>query len=226
MRPECDEIRPLTAELALGVASGEERARVLEHASECRECRQELEQLTGVVDDLLLLAPEAEPSAGFEDRVLRAIAPPKRKRWALGRRLMQPALAATAAAALAAGLVAVHYRGDHKLASQYRQALAAADGTRFEAVPLRDPAGVKRGSVSLYKGKPSWVLVAIPAGAAQPVRAEIVSRSGAHVPLTGFKLRNGVWGGPLPMAFNQIASVQLLDAQGHSALVAFMRAHW
>ena len=70
----------------------------------------------------------------------------------------------------------VAYHADHKLANEYRQALAAADGSRFVAVPLRDAAGVKRGSLSLYKGKPSWLLLAVSSQqASKPTRAELVA---------------------------------------------------
>jgi hypothetical protein len=119
------------------------------------------------------------------------------------------------------------YHDDHKLANEYRQSLAAADGSRFVATPLRDAAGVKRGSLSLYDGKPSWLVLAL-AGQQrnEPVRAELVTRSGRRVPLRGFALRSGVWGGPLPVPLDQVASVQLLDHAGRSALVAFVNRHW
>jgi hypothetical protein len=62
---------------------------------------------------------------------------------------------------------------------------------------------------------------------ASPIaRPELVSRSGKRVPLTGFALRRGVWGGPLPMAFDSIASVQLLSPDGHSQLVSYANRHW
>jgi hypothetical protein len=225
MRADCDDIRDLTAELALGIASGEDRARVLEHVAGCRACRDDLRQLTNIGDELLAFAPEADPPAGFEQRVLRALAPPKpTRRRARMTRLLRPALAVAAGAAIASGVSLAVFHDDHKLAAEYRQALAAADGTRFVAIPLRDGAGVKRGSVSMYKGKPSWILITT---SGQTVtKAELVSRSGQHVALTGFHPRAGVWGGPLPLPFDQIASVQLLSSDGHSQLVAFANRHW
>ena len=227
MRAECQEIRELCAEIALGIASGEERARVLDHAAGCRECRREIEQLTAVTDELLLLAPEAEPPHGFEERVLARIVPPKPQRRTFGRRLLRPALAAAAGAAIASAILVVNYGDDHKLANEYRQALAAADGSRFVAMPLRDGAGVKRGSVSLYQGKPSWLVIALSPGQRQAVTgAELVSRAGRRVSLPGFALRGGVWGGRLPIGLAQVASVQLTGPGGGSVLVAYTRAHW
>jgi hypothetical protein len=228
MRADCDDIRDLTAEVALGIASGDDRARVLDHAASCRTCREELRQLTGVTDELLVLAPEQEPPPGFEQRVLRELTPAKPKPRAGRIRLfLRPAIAVAAGAAIASVIAVSATHDDRQLASEYRQALAAADGSRFVAIPLRDGAGVKRGSVSLYKGAPSWIVIATAGHDASPIaRAELVSRSGKRVPLTGFALRRGVWGGPLPMAFDSIASVQLLSPDGHSQLVAYANRHW
>jgi hypothetical protein len=226
MRPECEEIQSLSAELALGIASGEERARVLEHAATCRDCSNSLKQLTAVTDHLLLLAPEEEPPRGFEERVLARIQPQKvRRPWPM--RLMRPAFAGAVGAVLASVVLVASYSNDHRLANEYRQALDAANGSRFAAVPLRDGTGAKRGSVSMYKGKPSWIVVALSPGAPTPVRAaEIVSRDGRRIPLTGFALRSGVWGGPLPVPLEKVASVQLLGPGGRSELAGFMTAHW
>lgn len=227
MRADCEEIREITAELALGIAAGEDRARALEHVSHCRDCQRELAQLTHVVDELLVVAPEEDPPAGFEERVLRSIAPKKAARKPFRIRAWRPVAALAAGAAIASAAMVVAYHDDHKLANEYRQALAAADGSRFVAVPLRDAAGVKRGSVSLYKGKPSWLVFAVRSPqAGKPTRAELVTRSGKHMSLAGFALRSGVWGGPLPVPLEQVASVQLQDSHGRSALVAFINHHW
>jgi hypothetical protein len=229
MRADCDDIRDLTAEVALGIASGDDRARVVDHVAGCRACREELRQLTAVTDELLVLAPEHEPPPGFEQRVLRELQPAKARKRLRVRipRLARPVLAVAAGAAVASVIAVSAYHDDHKLASEYRQSLAAADGSRFVAIPLRDGAGVKRGSVSLYQGAPSWIVItANGRGAGSLSRAELVSRSGKRVTLNGFALKRGVWGGPLPMGFDSIASVQVLSPDGHSQLVAFANGHW
>jgi Putative zinc-finger len=229
MRTDCDDIRDLTAEVALGIASGDDRARVLEHAAGCRACRDELRQLTTVTDELLVLAPELEPPPGFEQRVLRELAPAKKPKTLSARlpRLLKPALALAAGAAIASVVSVAAFHDDHQLASEYRQALAAADGSRFVAIPLRDGAGVKRGSVSLYKGAPSWIVITANGASGRSLsRAELVSRSGKRVALTDFALRGGVWGGPLPIGFDSIASVQVMSPDGHSQLVGFANRHW
>lgn len=66
----CDGCRELGPDVALGLASGPDRAAVLEHALGCRDCRRDLEDLTETVERSLVLAPRVEPPAGFESAVL------------------------------------------------------------------------------------------------------------------------------------------------------------
>src|ERR671910_863930 len=75
----CVEVRELAPELALGTAGGPERAEALQHASECGPCRALIGELAEAADALPLLAPEAEPPPGFEERVLAALKAPRRR---------------------------------------------------------------------------------------------------------------------------------------------------
>src|SRR5262245_55506074 len=102
----CLEVHDLIPELAMGVASGEVRARALAHVSACPDCRRELEEVAGVVDDLLLLAPEEEPPPGFDGRVLTALDELPTPRRIQFRRRTTTLLAAAAVlvAVMAAGL--------------------------------------------------------------------------------------------------------------------------
>jgi len=70
MNEACEETRELLPELALGILGGEDRARALEHLTRCADCSSELAALSRAADGLLTLAPQHEPPAGFEDRVL------------------------------------------------------------------------------------------------------------------------------------------------------------
>ena len=65
MSADCEHVRELAAELALGIADGEDRARALDQLAECPECRKTIEQLSSVADELLMLAPAEEPPPGF-----------------------------------------------------------------------------------------------------------------------------------------------------------------
>ncbi|TMK50573.1 MAG: hypothetical protein E6G59_09935, partial [Actinobacteria bacterium] len=70
MNESCKETKELLPELALGILGGEERGRALDHLTSCADCSSELAALSRAADGLLTLAPQHEPPAGFEDRVL------------------------------------------------------------------------------------------------------------------------------------------------------------
>jgi anti-sigma factor RsiW len=92
-------MRELAPEIALGVLDGEQRAEALRHLATCADCRREVEQLSQVADELVMLAPVQEPPAGFESRVVEAIGlrpqPRRARRWTARRLVMRigPALA-------------------------------------------------------------------------------------------------------------------------------------
>jgi hypothetical protein len=216
----CREARELMPELALGIADGEERARVLEHAAICSDCRRELERLSGIGDELLELAPEQEPPVGFELRVLGALAPQRPKARALRRPLVLAA-AALAASAVTAGTLLFSFRDDRRLADHYRAALAEANGSYFGAVQLHDGAGTEAGVVFVYRGSPSWLMITVnPPHGTSVARAEIVATDGRRMPLEWFHLSDGTWGGPAPLDLAAISTVRLLTEDGRPLLAA------
>src|SRR5580765_2586600 len=105
----CAETRELAGEASLGLLTGVDRAAVLAHLDTCERCRELISELNAVADELVVLAPEAEPPLGFEQRVLREIGAARRPRT---RRLVVGA-AAAAIAVLLAGF-AVGRAGDHQ----------------------------------------------------------------------------------------------------------------
>jgi Putative zinc-finger len=90
----CAQVRELAPELALGVLGGAERAETIMHVNGCARCQAYVLELTEAADALPLLAPEIEPPAGFEHRVLTEIRVGSRR----SRRRGLAALAAVAAA--------------------------------------------------------------------------------------------------------------------------------
>jgi hypothetical protein len=218
----CEHTRELAAELALGIADGAERARALRHLAECAECRAAVEQLTAVSDELMLLAPVHEPPPGFESRVLARLRPepaPKRPR----RRLLVPIAAAAAAAALAVGIVLGATSDDRRLAAQYRETLAAANGSSFEAAKLRNPGGAPAGIVYAYRGRPSWIYIGLYTGRRSTgYRVELVMTSGRRVPLPTFRLdpatRSG--GQAVPVDVGDVARVRLVGPTEREVLAA------
>ncbi|MDQ3991560.1 MAG: zf-HC2 domain-containing protein [Actinomycetota bacterium] len=218
----CRDVDVLLPEVALSIATGEERALVLDHVARCPACRQRLEELAQTADELMLLVPEREPPPGFESRVRERMGPrPSRRRtW---RRL--------GAMALAAGLGAVGVLGGLWLATgslrsdaaHYRTALAVADGTYFGARPMLDPAGRQGGFVFSYAGEPSWVVVVardLVPGARYEVEA--VGRGGAAFDLGGVVATDGnaVLGASVPIPPRDLARLRVLDADDTMVLEA------
>ncbi|HXT88611.1 MAG TPA: hypothetical protein VN714_05060 [Trebonia sp.] len=72
----CAELTDVAAELALGVLTGRERALAVAHLDNCDICREDVRQLMATGEQLLELLPPAEPSAGFETRVLERLGLP------------------------------------------------------------------------------------------------------------------------------------------------------
>lgn len=217
----CHEVRELAAELALGIADGEDRARVLEHLAGCPECRREVESFSAVADQLLTLAPEQEPPLGFELRVLRSLEPPRPKRRRIALRLALAAAAALAAAGITAGALLYGFRDERRLADHYRATLDQAQGSYFGAVRLHDAAGEPAGVVFTYRGSPSWLTITVASEHRDAVRAaELVDTNGERFPLASFRLVDGVWGGPLPVGLESAVAVHLVGEDGRSLLIA------
>jgi hypothetical protein len=213
----CEQTRALAAELALGIADGEQRAQALRHLAECADCRRAVEELTAVADELLMLAPEREPPAGFESRVLALMqpapepaAPRPRRGWF---RVLAP-VSAAAAAALAAVAIALGATSDDRhLAQHYRATLAAAHGSSFEAARLYAAGRMRAGVVYGYRGTPSWIFVAT----YKPYHStaysvELVTNDGGRVALPSLRLdpRTGSAGQAIPLDLQDVTAIRLI----------------
>jgi hypothetical protein len=154
-RIDCAELRDLAPELAIGNLCGDERAAAIAHLTECPSCQQVVNSFTTVTDRLLLVAPRAEPPAGFEQRVLAAIptevasrrrAPRPHRTWAV--------LAAAAALALAffAGGVLLDL---------------GSDEPAFADAEMRTPGGEIVGQVVLHDDDRDSLFMTLPGWAEQ-----------------------------------------------------------
>lgn len=224
---QCDALREAIAELALGIASGEERARVLEHTSHCSSCRRLLRELSLLGDELLLLAPEHEPPAGFELRVLERLGRPDRRRRPRLRGRWVAVLAASAAA-LAAGSgaaagVLTATRDERQLGRQLRAVLTRANGQYLAVSELRDPAGRQAGLVFHYGGHPSWIFVTLerPLPRGRYV-ATLVTRAGTTSELGAFGLdgRHRSIGATTQQDLTQVTTLRVHEARGGPVYVA------
>jgi hypothetical protein len=210
-RAGCEDLRAMAAELALGIASGDERARALDHLAGCPACRRHLEDLSSLADELLLLAPAQEPPAGFESRVLGEVGPRDHRRR---RPLIAVAAAAAAALATAAGLW-LALRDDLEVADRYQETLAVANGEYLAAEPLSAPGGGRAGTVFGYQGEPSWVLVTVDTSRRLPAGrydVEVITSQGKRDGVGPIRIRDGegAVGGSIPVEFHDVSEVRLL----------------
>jgi hypothetical protein len=157
-RIDCAELVDLAPELAIGNLCGDERAAAIAHLAECPSCQQVVNSFTTVTDRLLLVAPHAEPPAGFEQRVLAAlpseVAPQRRVRrphrtWAV--------LAAAAALALA------FFAGGLLLD-------LGSDEPAFADADMRTASGETVGQVVLHDDDPGTLYMTLPGWAEQVER--------------------------------------------------------
>jgi hypothetical protein len=225
----CRDLREFVSEVALDIADDETRARVLAHANGCPECRNELERLSVLVDEILSLAPERQPSRGFQAHTLRALQPPAAKALppTRARRAAVVLMAALLAAGSATGATLLAVRHDRQLAAHYRAALSTAHGSAFGAVALHTPNGTRAGTVFAYRGAPSWAFITVDREYQRlAARAALVTTSGRTVPLSSYRLRAGNWGGILPLDPAKIQALRLTSADGRTVLVAYLLTSW
>jgi hypothetical protein len=210
-----DHVHDVVAELALGIASEEDRARALAHMRTCLECRREYEEFNRVADALLLAGPAEAPPDEFERKVVERVrgATARPPRW---RRVVALASAAVlgATAALVGGYVAM--REDLELLRLYKQTLEVSDGKGLGAFPLMEVGARRAGTAFAYEGSTPWVFVVITDARRSGVfEVELRTRRGHKLPLGRMKLTGGrgTFGAASPISLFQMAGIRLLDPE-------------
>lgn len=217
----CQQCQEISAELALDVLPGLERADALGHLEGCGPCQDTVSALTDTADRLVELLPAVPPPTGFEQRVISALRPPAShvRRW------WTAAAAGLLAIAGAAGGWIVGYshanspNGNDAPADVTTPATQADERTVIYA-PLTT-AQHQIGNAYVYPGTPSWIYLSLDGGtASNTVHCEVVRRDGSAVPVGTFPLTHGhgAWGGPAPVDRDTLATARLTD--GHGATVA------
>ena len=210
----CQDVEAAAAEAALGTLAGAERAAVLSHLSGCSRCRDLVDQLAPVADSLLLLAPPAEPPAGFESRVLNRIGSaarpepaPSPAAWRRRPRRGLVAVAAVALVAAMAGASLALLTGPGRTQGDLRTALT------------RDHQGRWTCRAVAYGSKPTWLVVSLDRrdGASWAFSVE-VHRKGEDAPVRAGELRlehgHGSLTTQLDIPAPELHSVRVLDATG------------
>ena len=187
------DVQALIPEAALGLLAGSERAEVLGHLDGCEQCRELMHELSAVADELVLLAPHAEPPAGFEERVLTRVGATRgRRRWPL-------VVGAIAASLLAVVGFAVGRAGSGSPPSVHE-------------VAMRAPSGRVVGDAYLHGNDPMWVFVAVPGwtDTSTNYRLRVTFADGTTTEAPGA----GSWGSVLSVDSGQVRELSLIDADG------------
>lgn len=207
-RVGCDEIEMLAPEFALGTLSGVDRADVVAHLASCAGCQRHVEELTHVVDSVLLLAPEEDPSARLETRVLASTVG-ERGRATNGRRKLLVGSVAVAAL-LGVGAFALFGRDDGS--DTLRTAVAVEDGGRSICRAV------------LHEVDPAWLFVSLDEpgqdGSTYDVEVRFEDGRSRHVGQLGLRDGHGVFAVTLELGENRVTAVRLIgpdDEPGYEA---------
>jgi Putative zinc-finger len=223
-RVSCEEVRKLAPELALGITTGDERARALAHLAGCPECRRYVAEMSGIADEVLLLAPAQEPPGGFEGRVLQRFTEEVRRTPGRRSRVLVPVAAALVAAAIAVGGVLWATREDRELAAGLRADLEEANGDYFGAIPIRNPDGSKEGVVFVYEGSPPWVFLDIDEDMEPGTYVAELGMKDGRTQVLGspfeFDGDKHWWASALPVSLHDVAFLRIRNEAGAQILSA------
>ena len=179
MERGCEAYGNELAELALGVLTGRDRARVLFHVESCQRCADELELLSRVADTVVQAAPELDPPLGFEVRLFErmGVTDVRRRRRRLRPSRWVPAVVGVAAAALALGLGLSLTSSSPSPPTASAQA-GAGDPEHGETAALMSH-GQTVGHVTTFGGAKPWISMMLADSAASgTVDCVVVTKDG------------------------------------------------
>jgi hypothetical protein len=208
-----DEFSDLVVEFALGQLTGRERAAMLAHLEDCMNCRLELQDLTGVVDELLLLTPAMHPPAGFEDRVSGRLSVHHRRQRRFRALAVGVAVVTLAAVGFGVWRAAAPAGSTHPGTGS--APTVSSSGVARAVVLLVN--GADRGDVVILSGRPDWMFVSVRGtGWTRVVSCVINLTRGGTITAGTFVVRSGSasWGTAMPIPLEQVHSVILTDAYG------------
>ena len=211
-RMDCSQLADAAPELALGILPGDERAAALAHLDACPSCQQQVSSLAGLTDQMLLLTPEAEPPAGFEQRVLASLgsSPTVLRPSRVRRRATRATVAVLALAACLILALVVRWSGQSAppplAAEQMRTSSGAVVGQVF--VHRERPA-------VLFMSLPGWAQQVTPYGQPGDTYAlRIERRDGPARVLPVTMTADAAWTTTLDFDPKAITSVAMVDSQG------------
>ena len=207
----CDAHREELSELALGVLTGRDRARVLVHVESCPRCAEELEHLSRAADAVVQAAPDAEPPMGFEVRLFErmGVTDVHSKRRLRSPRWVAGVLAAAAAViALAVGLSVSFSSAPPSLNAVRPHGNVAANLVEH---------GVTVGRVATFGGPHPWMsMMLVDSGAQGTVNCIVVTSDGRRHQVGTFEAKEGygAWVAPLHVDPTTIRSAEVVAPSG------------
>ncbi|MER5859066.1 zf-HC2 domain-containing protein [Streptomyces sp900105245] len=232
----CEKLREVGAELALGVLPGRERAEAIAHLDRCAGCREFVRQLTGIGDRLIGLLPDSEPPPGFETRVARALtqrsgsegrrAAPAAARTPRGMRGRARRARLRVAAVAAAVTLAIGFAGWAVGTAVQEVTASAPPAVGSEPVLVGDmtsaeDGGEPVGELYAHPGSPGWLFVSVAlTGPGTPhdgrVTCLLERADGTTVRAGDFPVRDGrgAWGVALPHDLTAFSGARLTAADG------------
>jgi anti-sigma-K factor RskA len=214
---QCDEFSDNLAELALGILTGRARAATLAHVDSCAHCAEELEQLARAADAVVSVAPELEPTVGFEVRLFNrmglpeAPAPESRRPRPIRWMAASPRWALAAAAAVIALAVGLSVGWSFHSSSTGRTAGAPVAEA---ALTLH---GATVGNVATYGGSTPWMIVTLADSSAHGTLAcEVVTANGVVYKVGTFSADYGyaAWDAPLRVAPQDVRKAEVVSSDG------------
>jgi len=210
----CEQYENELAELALGILTGRERARVLSHVGSCPRCAEELEVLSRAADTVVLAAPEMEPTLGFEVRLFERmgvtdVQRPRRRRLRPSRWVPAVVGVAAVAAALALGLSLT--------SSPSPTGTAQAHGSRQVVTADLTASGRTVGHVMTVGGAKPWLSMTLDDSPARgTVHCVVVTKDGVRHDIWTFDAHGGygAWMAPLPVDPPDVHTAEVVSPSG------------
>ena len=213
----CDPFADELPELALGVLTGRDRARVLAHVDSCPRCADELEHLARTADTVVQVAPEMDPPLGFEVRLFERMGVAETPRRRFGRHVPRwmPVAAAAAVVALGLGLGLGLSSAPSTSPSASAQRGDSGRPTVVSA-PLVN-GGHTVGHVVVSGGASPWMSMMLTDSSVRGwVSCVVVTDSGQRQTVGTFRAKAGygAWSSRLAVDPSRLRAAEVLDSDG------------
>lgn len=199
----CTQVEQALTEYALGLLPAAESRAVSVHVLRCPACRQEVEEVQAIGEQLLDLIPGAEPPLGFDQRVLSAVGlHPARRPTKLHLRLT------VAAAAAVIVIAAITATAIFTLRHPSRP-------TALTAV-LRE--GIRPLGTVYIGGDPPWISMTVNhMSLTGKVSCQLITGNGTVTNIGAFELidGSGSWGAPYPAGTSRPTAARLVGPSGN-----------